>query len=582
MNEEEKAYYRELSRRYENYTPPPAQGVGEFVREMLPDVNLLAGRRRAPAPMATAPSEAELMRSEAQRRRQEGIDRGQYEPPMALERPEGTVPEALERPADQAILGVPGSLMRTPTQQEFFPSPLDEQSPYFGGSRSASVSVRAPVARAARVRTDNSLYDAAMREADKQFERAQAFESEKRKEQEVKLKEAEARLKEADDLRGKFKFDPNRAMPTLGSKIAAGIAIALGEAARGFRGGQGPNVGLDLINQSIDREIDRQKLEYSQLGDKVDAARNLYKRNLDILNNEIDAENKTREQMLGLAAQKGGILLEKARQTDLNNRLQAQLNQQMAALSMKVSQSQKGAAAKPASQDFILARTQDLANANKLVSDVEQAKAALRSIGDERLNEIFAELDKGTGFFGGGPALGTQIALALQESVGAPREEVPSIIQNVTNVLFSQIGEIQGAAEFNSIVRMLAFGMAKEGQSSSSISNRDVQMFVDILANRARKPEMLYAYMNHLKDLAEINAVMHNYMVTKDPRTDLSPLERGENYTHAIDFARRRGYKYDPTTGGWQTNFIEDLKKQGKTDEQIASGALGSYAGRGV
>jgi hypothetical protein len=582
MNEEEKAYYRELTRRYENYTPPPAQGVGEFVREMLPDVNLLAGRRRAPAPMATAPSEAELMRAESQRRQQEAVDRGQYEPPMALERPEGTVPEVLERPADQAVLGVPGGLMRTPTQEEFFPSPLDERSPYFGGGRSASVSVRAPVARAARVRTDNSLYDAAMREADKQFERAQAFESERRKEQEVKLKEAEARLKEADDLRGKFKFDPNRAMPTLGSKIAAGIAIALGEAARGFRGGQGPNVGLDLINQSIDREIERQKLEYSQLGDNVDAARNLYKRNLDILNNEIDAENKTREQMLGLAAQKGGILLEKARQTDLNNRLQAQLNQQMATLSMKVSQSQKGAAVKPASQDFILARTQDLANANKLVSDVKQAKAALRSIGDERLNEIFAQLDEGTGFLGGGPALSTQIALALQESVGAPREEVPSIVQNVTNVLFSQIGEIQGAAEFNSIIRMLAFGMAKEGQSSSSISNRDVQMFVDILANRARKPEMLYAYMNHLKDLAEINAVMHNYMVTKDPRTKLSPLERGENYTHAIDFARRRGFSYDPATGGWETAFIKELQQQGKTDEQIASGALGSYAGRGV
>ena len=60
------------------------------------------------------------------------------------------------------------------------------------------------------------------------------------------------------DLQGQYKFDQNKAFPSVGSRIAAAIAIGLGEAARGFRGGQGQNIGLTLVNQSIEREIERQ------------------------------------------------------------------------------------------------------------------------------------------------------------------------------------------------------------------------------------------------------------------------------------------------------------------------------------
>ena len=90
--------------------------------------------------------------------------------------------------------------------------------------------------------------------------------------------EAKKRYEEAMDLQGQYKFDQNKAFPSAGSKVAAAIAIALGEAARGFRGGQGQNIGLTLINQSIDREIERQKMEYRKLGGRATAANNLYSR----------------------------------------------------------------------------------------------------------------------------------------------------------------------------------------------------------------------------------------------------------------------------------------------------------------
>ena len=178
------------------------------------------------------------------------------------------------------------------------PRPVAQQIPPRSSQRTA-LSLRLPMMGAARVRgTGRPDYEASIDAARKGYEESLAYQNVKREEAEARLKESVDKIKESEDLRGKFKFDPNKAMPTLGSKIAAAIAIGLGEAARGFRGGQGANIGLDLVNQAVDREIERQKMEYARLGDNVDAARNLFTRNLQILDNEKAAEDKTREQIL--------------------------------------------------------------------------------------------------------------------------------------------------------------------------------------------------------------------------------------------------------------------------------------------
>ena len=103
------------------------------------------------------------------------------------------------------------------------------------------------------------------------------------------------------NLQGQYKFDPNKAFPSAGSKVAAAIAIALGEAARGFRGGQGQNIGLTLINQSIDREIERQKMEYRKLGDRATAANNLYSRMIQLADSEKAADDLMKAKLTDIA-----------------------------------------------------------------------------------------------------------------------------------------------------------------------------------------------------------------------------------------------------------------------------------------
>lgn len=461
------------------------------------------------------------------------------------------------------------------------PRPISQQMPPRTMER-ASLSLRMPVMGAARVRgTGKPDYQASIDAARKGYEEAQAYQNVKRQEAEARLKEAADKIKEAEDLRGKFKFDPNRAMPTLGSKIAAGIAIALGEAARGFRGGQGPNVGLDLINQSVDREVERQKMEYARLGDRVSAAENLFTRNLQILNNEKAAEDKTREQILGIAAQKAGVLLEKAQQTEQNNRLQQNLAMQQAQLNMSALQAMQKEA-ESASQDFILKAVEARTGAEQMLNDVERAKnsvASMMGTDPEAIREGAEALTK-TGFFGGEAGIAKIQRLINKALTTTDEQGRGSFIGELSNIIGTEISDSFAAAnEFKNIINVLAFGMARAGQSASSISNRDVQMFVNVLADTARNPYRLYEYMEHLEQLSQIDAYMHNYMLTK--RDDLggkAPLQLDQTYIEALDAAKKK-FGFNNELGVFETSFIKSLRRDNALEQMLQGTQLGKYRG---
>jgi len=462
------------------------------------------------------------------------------------------------------------------------PRPISQQTPPRTMER-ASLSLRLPVMGAARVRgTGKPDYQASIDAARKGYEESQAYQNVKRQEAEARLKEAADKIKEAEDLRGKFKFDPNRAMPTLGSKIAAGIAIALGEAARGFRGGQGPNVGLDLINQSVDREVERQKMEYARLGDRVSAAENLFTRNLQILNNEKAAEDKTREQILGIAAQKAGVLLEKAQQTEQNNRLQQNLAMQQAQLNMSALQAMQKEA-ESASQDFIDKVNTRRTGAEKMLNDVEQAKQAVAnmiSLDPTAIQEGALALTE-DGFLGFGESGAVKIQRLINQALTTTDEQGRgSFVGQLMNIIGTEIDDNFAAVnEFKNIINVLAFGMARAGQSASSISNRDVQMFVNVLADTARNPERLYQYMDHLQHLAMIDAHMHNYLLAK--RDDLggkAPLDINQTYIDALDDAKKR-FNFNEKLGVFETPFIQNLRKENKLSQMLQGTELGKYRG---
>lgn len=56
--------------------------------------------------------------------------------------------------------------------------------------------------------------------------------------------------------------------------MMSGLAIALGGYAQGLRGG--PNAGLEIVNQSIQGEIDSQRMKYEAMKDRAAAARTAY------------------------------------------------------------------------------------------------------------------------------------------------------------------------------------------------------------------------------------------------------------------------------------------------------------------
>lgn len=100
----------------------------------------------------------------------------------------------------------------------------------------------------------------------------------------------------ADELQKKYEsmqIDPNRIIHNMstGSKISTALGLLLGGMSSGFTG---KNPALDVINNAIDRDIDAQK------NDKQ-GVMNLWKMNMDMSNNALEATLRTKSQVLGAA-----------------------------------------------------------------------------------------------------------------------------------------------------------------------------------------------------------------------------------------------------------------------------------------
>ena len=75
-----------------------------------------------------------------------------------------------------------------------------------------------------------------------------------------------------------FKVDPNRAFPTMMSKIMATISVAMGAYAEGLSQGRVKNTALKIMEGAINRDLEAQKAEYAKLKGLVDTKHNLYGR----------------------------------------------------------------------------------------------------------------------------------------------------------------------------------------------------------------------------------------------------------------------------------------------------------------
>jgi len=450
----------------------------------------------------------------------------------------------------------------------------------------ASMSLSTRTTPKTEVKNAYDTYLEANKLAEQGYKAARDYESLEKLQAQAALTDAKEKLAEADDLRGRFRFDPGRAMPTLGSKIAAGIAIALGAASQGLRGGGGPNIGLDMINKIIDREMKTQQSQYNQLGDRVKTANNLFARNLKILGDEKAAEFKTRQSIIGETKSKIDTLLKKAGQEQLNMRLQAQLDQQMRALSMKATASMMGGGrGKPASFEQARATKDDLFRASNAVENIRQARIFLSSVKD--IGPKLAKLVNEENLFGvlgglSGNEFKTKFMRLTNEALNEmDAEGRRNSISNFVNVLLTEVSsDYANLDAYRQLIQMLAFSMASAGQSSSSISNRDVQMFVDVLGASSKNPEILAGYVLHLEEKAMFDKAMAAYLMTEQPSLGgRTGLQAGMRYDDALrHVSNLPQYKDNMDGGTLKTTFIRALENGSlEAPEQLRNSILLGY-----
>jgi hypothetical protein len=336
----------------------------------------------------------------------------------------------------------------------------------------ARASGRSPESFGYRPEARQTAFDAFEKQAlEIQARKSEALDAAKRRQA-----EAEKQYKEAMDLQGQYKFDQNKAFPSAGSKVAAAIAIALGEAARGFRGGQGQNIGLTLINQSIDREIERQKMEYKKLGDRATAANSLYSRMIQLSDSEKSADDLMKAKLTDIAYKQ--FLSQEKDIQDRNSA--AVLNAQMAEARRQADIQAKMSMMTKARQG-----TLDDKKMLDLVAARDKSRTTIDQI-DTAMDNIMG-LKKRSGLRAGARMTDADYDTASSRFINVLQQSIREQDKNMLSAVLSEISDdYKFTKDAFNILDAVAFGLAAEGQSASSISDKDVARFMRVLADPTR------------------------------------------------------------------------------------------------
>ena len=89
-------------------------------------------------------------------------------------------------------------------------------------------------------------------------------------------RQAKGEIEDAEEMYKRQKIDPRRAFKSVGSQVAAALAIAAGAFATGLSRGQVPNSALAIIDKAIERDIDAQKSEMRKSKDVLKNKHNVY------------------------------------------------------------------------------------------------------------------------------------------------------------------------------------------------------------------------------------------------------------------------------------------------------------------
>lgn len=302
-------------------------------------------------------------------------------------------------------------------------------------------------------------------------------------------------LQTAEETIQTYKPTDQGPLSSTGSKVAAAIAIALGEAARGFRGGQGTNIGMDLINQAIDREAKRQQDEYNRLKDRVNFTNNVYGRAFQEFGSAEAAFETAKAALWNRAVQTTNVQLGVIRDNAAADKIRKD-----ALNAAELQKSRAFAAAQTAGRPKGLGDKQkidadrQMASSRDAAKQIRNAKSALSQI---KNRDSFSTKFK---------------------QILAAQTTDPGLISEASKVILGKISDDgQRLINFYNDIKAIAFGLAAEGQSASSISDTDVRIFRDLLANPAVTQERIDGYLDYLGDKAAANAVFNELLVGDVP-----------------------------------------------------------------
>jgi hypothetical protein len=339
-----------------------------------------------------------------------------------------------------------------------------------------------------------------------QYAAGQKYEAERRKAAEAEVAKSRQRFEEASDLQGKFKFDPTRVLDSTGDIIAAAIFVGLSGAANAMAGQPGAkNQALEIINGTIDRDIQAQKMEYQQLKDRTNTSENLYARNMQLLQNERLAENLTKQQMLEFADGQAKISLKNVAANEAAAQFRANLNASLEKARLDTAEAMfkyQSDAGKKGSLTYTQQRG--------LQASIKQNFDASETfqVAEDALKVIAGGLADFSNDVNSVDRLIGNLTQIYQSKLAGEGDEPTGMIAESLGALSGIVSDKFAASQqLNSIIKQMAFSLASRSQSASSISNKDVQMFADLLRDKQADPRRVGLFFQHLRTKAELSAI---------------------------------------------------------------------------
>ena len=312
----------------------------------------------------------------------------------------------------------------------------------------------------------------------------------------IKSKEEAALREQATDIRKdleNLELEPMGFIKDGAAKFAAIGALMLGEYARGASGGKLGNVAADTIMKFADLELKKGLAKQGKL-------KTLHDGLIRQLGSEMAATNSMR------------AALARGYATKLQSEY-AILQDERASVQMfnSIMQAEKKAAAEMAKElreqrQRLLPKYDDIedlrkaaSNASGTASNLRQAISAIDTmVGNKEKIEL--DDDDRTAI---GDILSSAANLYAQGEL------------NVGQTILSQLSSrVKGAIQLQNAINAIAFGLASQSQSASSISDKDVGIFKNLLANPVLPLNDVRSFLRHLEVKSIANEKYNKLMMT--------------------------------------------------------------------